>query len=394
MITNTDPMGNGRILVVDDDGLNRLLLSTSLEEEGYTVETAEDGRQALEMLHTRPFDVVLLDLLMPEMDGFQVLEQMKAGGSWQHIPVIVVSAANEMESVVRCIEMGATEHLPKPFDPVLLHARINASLTAKRLHDQEVLYLRQIQKEKKRVDDLLNVVIPIGMALSAERDLNSLLEKTLLEAMSFCNADAGTLYLRTEDDLLEFVIVRNNSLNIAMGGTSGQEISFSPLHLYDKITVQPNHRNIVTYATLSDSSVNIPDAYQSEDFDFSGTKAFDAEIGYRSTSFLTIPLKNSVDYVIGVLQLINAQATETSQVIPFDENLQQMVESMSLLAAVALESYIREQALKQEIQQLHIEIDQVKKERQIAEITRTEYFRQLQSKADGLRQRRKRGRKG
>lgn len=137
----TDP---GTMLVVDDDLLNRSLLATSLEKAGYTVEMAEDGLQAMEILCARSFDVVLLDLLMPKMDGFQVLEQMKADTTLQHIPVIVVSAQDEMESVVRCIEMGATDHLPKPFDPVLLHARINASLAAKRLHDQEAEYLRNV----------------------------------------------------------------------------------------------------------------------------------------------------------------------------------------------------------------------------------------------------------
>ncbi len=138
---------SGTILVVDDDALNRILLATNLAEEGYTVEVAEDGRQALEMLQAQSFDVVLLDLLMPEMDGFGVLECMKVDSRLQHIPVIVVSAVDEMESVVRCIEMGATDHLPKPFDPVLLRARINASLAAKRLHDREQAYLEAIKRE-------------------------------------------------------------------------------------------------------------------------------------------------------------------------------------------------------------------------------------------------------
>ncbi len=116
----------GTILVVDDDLLNRILLSTNLREDGYTVALAEDGRQALEMLGAQPYDVVLLDLLMPEMDGYQVLAQMKANSSWRNIPVIIVSSLDEMESILRCIEMGATDYLPKPFDPALLHARINA----------------------------------------------------------------------------------------------------------------------------------------------------------------------------------------------------------------------------------------------------------------------------
>ncbi len=137
---------SGTILVVDDDFTNRSLLATNLEEQGYTVEQAEDGLQALERLRSRPFDVVLLDLLMPKMDGFQVLEQVKADGTLRNIPVIVISAVDEMESVVRSIAMGATDHLPKPFEPTLLHARINASLAAKRLHDQELEYLQNVTR--------------------------------------------------------------------------------------------------------------------------------------------------------------------------------------------------------------------------------------------------------
>jgi two-component system cell cycle response regulator len=134
----------GTILVVDDDLLNRILLSTNLREDGYTVELAENGRQALEMLAAQPFDVVLLDLLMPEMDGYEVLEQIKADSTWRNIPVIVVSSLDEMESILRCIEMGATDYLPKPFDAALLHARINASLASKRLHDIELEYIEQV----------------------------------------------------------------------------------------------------------------------------------------------------------------------------------------------------------------------------------------------------------
>ncbi len=134
----------GTILVVDDDFLNRTLLATNLEEAGYTVETAEDGRQALDALRASLYDVVLLDILMPEMDGYQVLDTIKRDEALKHLPVIVISAVEEMDSVVRCIEMGATDYLPKPFEPALLRARINASLAAKRLRDLEVEYLEQV----------------------------------------------------------------------------------------------------------------------------------------------------------------------------------------------------------------------------------------------------------
>jgi sigma-B regulation protein RsbU (phosphoserine phosphatase) len=138
---------DGTILVVDDEALNRTLLATNLEEAGYTVELAEDGGQALEMLKEQPFDVVLLDLIMPEVDGYQVLEHIKGDVDLWHLPVIVISAMDDMDSIVRCIEMGATDYLFKPFDPVLLHARINASLAIKRLHDQETAYTAALEHQ-------------------------------------------------------------------------------------------------------------------------------------------------------------------------------------------------------------------------------------------------------
>lgn len=142
----------GTMLVVDDDTFNRTLLSTSLEEEGYSVKMAENGRQATEMLYEQPFDAVLLDLLMPEMDGFQVLKIMKADSRLQHIPVIVVSGEKDMESVVRCIKMGAEDYLPKPFDPVLLRARISACLEKKRLRDQEIKQQQQLNQLNKALE--------------------------------------------------------------------------------------------------------------------------------------------------------------------------------------------------------------------------------------------------
>lgn len=156
---------SGKMLVVDDDAMNRLLLTTSLEEKGYHVEMAENGRQALEILHTQSFfDIVFLDLLMPEMNGFETLERMKADSVLQHIPVIVVSAEEDLESVMRCIEMGATDHLPKPFDPVLLYARVNASLAKKQLHDQEQVHFELIQAERQKSERLLLNILPKAIA--------------------------------------------------------------------------------------------------------------------------------------------------------------------------------------------------------------------------------------
>jgi signal transduction histidine kinase len=134
---------SGHILVVDDNRMNRLKLSHTLEQQGHAVSLAENGRQALEVLAGQSFDVVLLDLVMPEMDGFEVLSRMKADATLRHIPVIVITALDELESAVRCIEMGAEDYLPKSFNPVFLRARLEASLRKKKLRDLEQAYLQQ-----------------------------------------------------------------------------------------------------------------------------------------------------------------------------------------------------------------------------------------------------------
>jgi CheY-like chemotaxis protein len=132
------------LLVVDDNSMNRIMLSRYISKLGYRSSLAEDGRQALEKLQAEPYDLVLLDVQMPEMDGYQVLEHLKADPRLRDIPVIMISAVDELESVVKCIELGAQDYLPKPFNPVLLRARLTACLERKRLRDQEIDYLQQV----------------------------------------------------------------------------------------------------------------------------------------------------------------------------------------------------------------------------------------------------------
>jgi adenylate cyclase len=129
------PDGKGHVLVVDDDALNRLQLLQGLKQQGYSTAQAEDGEQALAVLSEQNFDLVILDILMPNVDGFEVLRRMKNDGLHRDIPVIVISALDEMDSVVRCIEMGAEDHLSKPFDPTLLEARVSACLEKRQMRE-------------------------------------------------------------------------------------------------------------------------------------------------------------------------------------------------------------------------------------------------------------------
>lgn len=135
------------VLIVDDNEANRDVLSRRLKRQGIAVATAENGQQALDMVRRQPFDLVLLDIMMPEMNGYQVLEELKKDPNLSYIPVVMISAVDDIDSVVRCVELGAEDYLFKPFNPVLLRARINASLEKKRLRDQERAYLHAVQKE-------------------------------------------------------------------------------------------------------------------------------------------------------------------------------------------------------------------------------------------------------
>ena len=189
-------------------------------------------------------------------------------------------------------------------------------------------YIDHLEKQVKNLAD-------IGLSLSKEKDMNVLLENILLEAKRITNADGGTLYMKTDDNRLRFEIMMTDSLKFHMGGTSGQDIPFYPVKLYED-DGKPNKHMISAYVGLTGETVNIPDAYKAKGFDFSGTKAFDEKTGYRSKSFLTVPLKNHEDEIIGVVQLLNAKDKKTDESIPFSTEVQDIVEALSSQAAVAI----------------------------------------------------------
>jgi adenylate cyclase len=137
--------------VIDDDPVVRSMLSRSLEQGGHQVATAKDGREGLDVARAEAFDVILLDVLMPSLDGYEVLEQLKKDRTLRHIPVLMITALDDIESAVRCIELGADDYLPKPIDPVVLGARINAGLTKKRLHDLEMQHVEEVDRLNRRL---------------------------------------------------------------------------------------------------------------------------------------------------------------------------------------------------------------------------------------------------
>ncbi|MCC7431648.1 HD domain-containing protein [bacterium] len=210
------------------------------------------------------------------------------------------------------------------------------------------LFLEELKLDKQNLVTLQNKIAEvlntqqekfkklnrIGVALSAESNLNVLLEMIVLASMEFTNADGGTLYLITPDEKhAEFVILRTNSLNFKMGGSSGNKVTFYPIKLF--LTDEtPNHQQVTAHVAFTGKTVNIPDVYEVEGFDFQGTKSFDNKTGYRSKSMLVIPLKNHESEIIGVLQLLNAQ-DENGKTIPFSKESQEIIESLASQAAIA-----------------------------------------------------------
>lgn len=186
---------------------------------------------------------------------------------------------------------------------------------------------------------MIHRLVELGIALSSERNHDRLMEMILLEAKTIYNADGGTLYLVNEEETgLSFQIMRNDTLGIAMGGTTGKRIPFPPVPVYRE-DGSKNMNNVASAVYHMAKASNVPDAYEAEEFDFSGTKKFDETTGYRSRSFLTVPMINTEAEVIGVLQLINARAPE-GETIAFDPSMQSMIEALTSQAAVALENQL------------------------------------------------------
>jgi signal transduction histidine kinase len=223
----------GLLLVVDDDATNRDVLARRLERQGYSVAKAENGLQALEMMRGSTFDLVLLDIMMPEMDGLEVLKRLKADEELQHIPVIMISAMSELDSAVQCIEMGAEDYLPKPFDPTLLKARTVACLERKRAHDRENRFTRDLQESNRRAhelesmrDSLTNMIVhdlrtPLTSVISGLQTLESMggLDEVQREMMDISLSGGQTL-LGMINDLLDISKMESGSLQLELGEIS------------------------------------------------------------------------------------------------------------------------------------------------------------------------------
>jgi class 3 adenylate cyclase/DNA-binding response OmpR family regulator len=338
----------GSLLIVDDDRQSRQFFAACLQSAGHITAMAENGRQALEMLRAQPFDLVLLDLLMPEMDGYQVLEHLQADDTLRHIPVLILTAADDIDSIVQCIEMGAVDCLSKPLNPLLLHARVGACLAKKHFHDQQVAYLQQLQAFNKALEQRVSearvqltsaaevqaqqlreveATSAISLALTSLMDVDELLTLIMDKSKEVMRAEASSLLmLDQEAGLLRFHVAR---------GTAGAALRSA--------TVALGH-GIAGWVAQTGEPLLIPDAYQDPRFD----PSYDQRSGFRTRSILTVPLKVK-DEVTGVVQVINKIGE-----VAFGRHDLDLFLSFASQASVALDNarlYERTKAMAEDLRQ-------------------------------------------
>ena len=320
-----------QLLILCKEENNLTALGETLRELAmYEVTIINSLSQGAQLMMAQSFDIVLVDIDLKQREMTQFLNH-----ALQHAaaPVIVAGHIKDIPLLTQCVQDGAQDYLLLPTNSTLLKARLRPHLQQKRLQQQAVTARHDFKEAEKLADDLRLVILPLGVALSAEKDWQRLVERFVVTAMDLCNADAGSLFMRTKEDELRYAVMRTDSLGLTYGGTTGQAVPFADLPLYDK-DGQPDLINVATFAAHEGSSSNIADIYDKSTFDFSGTHRFDARNKYRTISCLTIPLR--VRNVIGVLQLRNAIDPQTGQIVPFGAYQQLVAESLASQAAVAL----------------------------------------------------------
>jgi signal transduction histidine kinase/DNA-binding response OmpR family regulator len=289
------------LLIVDDIEDNRFALSRRLARQGYlNVTTAVDGRQALELLKSKPFDLVLLDIMMPNVNGYETLTQMKADESLRHIPVIMISAVDEIDSVIRCVELGAEDYLAKPFNPTLLRARVGACLERKRLHDE----LREALQQQTATADVLKVIS------RSTFDLQTVLDTLVATAAQLCDARRGVIMRRVGDTYH----------GVAFYNASPELIEFIKAH-----PIAPGRHTITARVALERQIVHVADlqadpeyAYALRDIDPIRTE-------------LGVPMFRE-DEILGIFILYKLE------VAPFTEQQIELVKTFADQAVIAIEN--------------------------------------------------------
>jgi adenylate cyclase len=320
------------VLIVDDNELNRDLLVRPLRASGYAVSEASDGAQALAMIRAEPFDLILLDLLMPGMTGHELLRHLKDDEDLRHVPVVVLSTVNDLDTIAACIQMGADDYLPRPFNQTILNARIRACLERKRLHDLDALAHREAralsEKLEVRVQEATSEVtatndqlrrhlreltgmIDVARSIISVLDLDPLLVGIMELSKEVMSAEASSLLIMDpEAGKLRFLVAT---------GKAGEAMRGDTVEL---------GRGIAGYVGKTGESLLIPDAYQDPRFDSS----YDQRTGFRTRSILTVPLRTN-EGVIGVVQVMNKIGGHA-----FDQHDLNLFESFASMAGISLQN--------------------------------------------------------
>lgn len=283
-------------------------------------------------------DALIMAVHAPGEAEFGVLCALRDSETAWHVPVMVISESADESALNSCLQLGAAEALAWPVNEARLKARLQGCLAVKQHWQLLALNLDLTARAKQEAERLAASLIDLGVGMVKEKDPLQVMEMILKEAMRITDCEGGTIYMRGLDQTLRFLLVRNDMLDINMGGSTGKPITFPPLKLYGE-DGKPNHQYVANHAALTGQTVNIEDAYSAGRFDFSGTRRFDANTGYRSKSFLTVPLKNERQQVIGVLQLINARDPKTGAIVRFDAAVQPTIEAFAVVAAAVLDAY-------------------------------------------------------
>jgi phosphoserine phosphatase RsbU/P len=339
-------------LLVQQEEVKREALLELLAALGYDVTAVADRQAALYLLESQVFELILLVTdAESAADTYDLLHELQEPGLLEAVPVVILAAAADIGLVEQCLQLGAEDYLLQPFSPALLKTRIKRCLDKKRLRELALSQRLVPSAAEKLADDLRYIILPFGVALSAEKNFDRLLEKVVLEAQAVCQADSGVLFLRSEENQLRFVTARLDSLGLALGGTTGQSVPYSPLSLPD-LPPDTNHDrrryDPAVHAAVYGEAISVADVHESTAYDFAGIERFDAEHGYHAISLLIVPLKDHENKVVGVLQLMNARDADTGEILPFDAYHQLVVESLASQAAVVLNNQmlrLRQQAL-------------------------------------------------